>query len=204
MTKAIPCSCILCGKLTSNLGITPHFRIVHEQKKEFQLAGNKARRGQPGWNKNKPLSEAHRAKISKSNSGKHHTEETKLKISQNKNGLMGGFRIGGGKGKKGYFQGVWCDSSWELAFLIYHLDEGNSITRVREPRVYTFNGKQKKYYPDFLVNGVTYEIKGWRTPQWEAKAQQHPDVVVFDYECIKPILEIVKFKYGNDFTKLYE
>lgn len=53
------------------------------------------------------------------------------------------------------------DSSWELAFYVYHKDLGDKI--IREPLgidYYESNGKRHIYYPDFEMNGVLYEIKG--------------------------------------------
>lgn len=40
-----------------------------------------------------------------------------------------GPKRGGGRGKSGWYKGFWCDSSWELAFLIYHLEHEIPISR---------------------------------------------------------------------------
>lgn len=52
------------------------------------------------------------------------------------------------------------DSSWELYFYIYNKSLGYDV--VREPCSfdYYYNGKEHKYFPDFMVNGVLYELKG--------------------------------------------
>ena len=73
----------------------------------------------------------------------------------------GGARPGAGAAKSGWYKNIWCDSSWELAFVIYCLDHGKQIERNLKSWFYTDNdGKIRKYYPDFLVNGELYEIKG--------------------------------------------
>ena len=36
----------------------------------------------------------------------------------------GGKRHGSGRGKKGWYKGYYCDSTWELAWVIYQLDHG--------------------------------------------------------------------------------
>ena len=134
------------------------------------------------------------------------SEEVKQKIRDTckLNGKSGGFREGGGKGKKGKFNGIHCDSSWELAFLIWIIEQGKTIQRVLSPRRYIFEGKKKLYYPDFIVDGSVYEIKGWKTSQWEEKHKANPDVIVLGYEELKPMIEFAKTKYGSEFTSVYE
>lgn len=58
------------------------------------------------------------------------------------------------------YNNEYFDSSWELAFYIYHLMNGDKI--IREPKAisYMYNNELHNYYPDFEVNGDLYEIKG--------------------------------------------
>ena len=35
-----------------------------------------------------------------------------------------------GNGKKGYYKGIYCDSTWELAFLVYCFDNNIPIIRI--------------------------------------------------------------------------
>ena len=137
--------------------------------------------------------------------GKSHTQETKDKLSliAKKQGL-GGFVKCSGRGKKGWYNGIFCDSSWELAFLIYHLDNNIKIERCTEVRKYEFNGAIKKYYPDFVVKEKIYEIKGYKSAQWEAKHRFNSDVICVFKEGIQPYLNYVINKYGKDFIRLYE
>lgn len=59
------------------------------------------------------------------------------------------------------YQDIVFDSSWELAFWIFHKDFNHQI--LREPYAldyYTPDGKNHKYFPDFKVDGILYELKG--------------------------------------------
>lgn len=133
-----------------------------------------------------------------------HSYETKQKLSaiakKNKNG---GYKKGAGKGKKGWYKGIWCSSSWELAFVIYNLDHSINISRCTEIRSYTFNGKVLKYYPDFVINGSIYEIKGWKNSSWLEKQKSNPDIIVLYELEMKPYLEYTINKYGKNYVSLY-
>jgi endogenous inhibitor of DNA gyrase (YacG/DUF329 family) len=118
----------------------------------------------------------------------------------------GGYRKGSGRGKKGWYKGYWCDSSWELAWVIYSLDNGLKFTRNTQGFEYMFNETAHIYYPDYLMEDGTYiEIKGYTTAQWEAKKNSfNGKIKIFDKVEMIPILKYVKEKYGFDFIKLYE
>ena len=136
--------------------------------------------------------------------GKHHSEESKRKISENgkKNG---GYRQGSGRGKKGWYKGYFCDSSWELAYVIYNLEHEISFKRNEELFPYEFKGEKHNYKPDFIENDTFIEIKGVFTEQVKAKEKAFPYPLKYiDKEGIKPYLEYVEQLYGKDFTKLYE
>jgi hypothetical protein len=171
-----------------------------------RLKANATVRGAPGWSKGKMLAPEHIAKIALAGTGRKLSDATKTKIGVTAkiNGISGGYREGGGKGKKGKFQGIHCDSSWELAFLICTIEKNQKVERITSPRFYVFEGKTRKYFPDFLVDGTVIEIKGWKTPQWEAKHQQNPDVIVLGFAEIAPMIERAKQIYGDDFTVAYE
>lgn len=110
-----------------------------------------------------------------------------------------------GGGKKGKYKGYHCDSSYELAFLIYNLDHGIPIERCSEFLSYTVDGITKKYLPDFIVGGLTYEIKGFMSETAKKKLSDNPHVVLIDKHDIKPYIDYVKTKYSvNDVTALYE
>jgi len=119
---------------------------------------------------------------------------------------LGGPTKRGGRGKFGWYRGYWCDSSWELAWVIYSLEHEQPFIRNKEGFLYEFKGKNKKYYPDFqLPDGSYVEIKGYLSPEFERKKESFPcKLQVLTLVEIKPILEYVEKKYGKDFIKLYE
>ncbi len=80
---------------------------------------------------------------------------------------MGGVRKGSGRAKTGYCDGIYCGSTYELAWVIYNLD--NKIPFSRCDKVFTYNSK--KYYPDFIQNNKIIEIKGYWTEEVESKKQ---------------------------------
>ena len=116
----------------------------------------------------------------------------------------GGYREGSGRCKQGWYKGIHCDSSWELAYLVYHLDHNLYIERCKEKRQYVWNNKQHTYYPDFITDDGIIEIKGYSTDQWKSKEEQNPDVKVLYKNEIKPYLDYVTNTYGTDFIKLYD
>jgi len=122
-------------------------------------------------------------------------------------GKTGGYRIGGGIGKSGWYKGFWCDSSWELAFVISHLDNGIKIKRNIKKFSYKFEDRKYNYIPDFVVRGTYTEIKGYKTKRFEAKKEFFPKNLKYKvlYEKDMQIyLDYVIKKYGKDFINLYE
>lgn len=108
--------------------------------------------------------------------------------------------------KRGYYKGIWCDSSWELAFVVYCIDHNIPIKRNYEYKEYIFEDKLYKFYPDFIVNNCDIiEIKGFITPKNKAKIEQIHDVVFIYKKEIQPYIDYVVNKYGVDYyNTLYE
>jgi len=133
-------------------------------------------------------------------------QERRRKISETmkKNPLAGGLREGSGRGKKGWYKGIFCDSSWELAFVIYHIDHNIPIKRCEEKRPYEYKGRTHYYIPDFIVNDKIIEIKGFNTEQWQIKMLNNKDVTVLYEEDMKPYFEYVENKYGKNYIEMYE
>lgn len=135
--------------------------------------------------------------------------ETRTKISQSakQNKSSGGVRTGAGRGKKGWYKGYWCDSSWELAFVIYQLEHNIVFARNTASFDYIYKGKWHKYFPDFIIDKTYYEIKGYKSAQWNAKVEQFPvntPLEILDKITIQPYLQYAINKYGKDFVNLYE
>lgn len=110
------------------------------------------------------------------------------------------------KHHKGNYKGIHCDSSWELAYLVYCLEHNIEIERCKEKRTYHINGETKTYIPDFLVNkSKIVEIKGYHNNISKQKQKENPDITLLLKNDLKDILKYVTSKYGNNFWEiLYE
>lgn len=116
----------------------------------------------------------------------------------------GGFREGSVKNyKSGWFNGIHCDSSWELAFLIWHRDHNISVSRCTETRTYEIDGVTHRYFPDFVVDGKIYEIKGIDDRVNQAKHRYNQDVIFLYKKDLKKYIQYAKEHYGN-FIDLYD
>ena len=134
------------------------------------------------------------------------TPEYKQALSKGTKGKCGGIRTGAGYGKSGWYKGYKCDSTWELAYVIYCLDNKISITRNTVGYEYEYNGKQHKYYPDFILDdGSFVEIKGYLDEKNAAKISQFPKkLVVLGKQELLPIFQYVKETYGVNYVTLFD
>lgn len=109
----------------------------------------------------------------------------------------------GGMPHRGWYRGYWCDSSWELAFLIYCLDHNIEIVRNTENFPYPFRKGVRYYRPDFIVNGEYVEIKGVMDHRSRRKiATFHHPLKVIGSSEIGPFLDYARTIYGEDFHRL--
>lgn len=160
------------------------------------------------------ISKKYKNKISNSligkSTGKAFTIEKEIlrkeKISKTmKENNCGGYRKGSGRGHEGWYKGIFCDSSWELAFLVYYLEHNLYIERCKEKREYIWNNKKHIYIPDFITNDGIIEIKGYKTEQSESKRLQNLDIKFLYQKDIQYCLNYTIKKYGNKFWEiLYE
>jgi hypothetical protein len=111
---------------------------------------------------------------------------------------LGGARKGSGHSKSGYYQGIYCGSTWEIAWVIYCIDHQISFARNTERFSYHFNGTHHEYIPDFILKDGTYlEIKGYSTDQWIAKQAAFPKaLIVIGKKEISTYIKYVKKKYS--------
>jgi hypothetical protein len=118
------------------------------------------------------------------------------------NGKSGGYRRGSGRGKGGWYKGIWCDSSWELAFVVFNLDKGISIKRNEARYPYVFDGKTLNFLPDFIVNETDLvEVKGYMTEQNRQKIVQCTEqLTVIEKDDIVPYIDYAITNYGKDFV----
>ena len=126
-------------------------------------------------------------------------------ISNAVKGKTGGYRVMSGNKhhKSGKYDNIYFDSSWELAFYVYHKDHDMYIERCKEIRTYIFENKQFKYYPDFITDNGIIEIKGYITKRTEAKREQNKDIIVLYHNDIEPYLKYMIEKYGNNFWEVF-
>lgn len=119
--------------------------------------------------------------------------------------ISGGLKIGSSRSKHGWYKGYWCDSSYELAFLIYNLEHDIEIERNRKGYEYYYKNKKHKFYPDFRVDGKLVEIKNFRSELTDAKLNSvDEEIKIYYKDTIKPYINYVVDKYGKKFIELYE
>jgi len=98
------------------------------------------------------------------------TDEVKLKRSKiAKTNNFGGYKPGSGRGLHGWYKGYWCDSTWELAFVIFNLEHNISFKRNSTRFEYYWENKKHYWIPDFLINDTFIEIKGFANKQTLSK-----------------------------------
>lgn len=107
----------------------------------------------------------------------------------------------------GTYNGIHCDSSFELAFVIYCLEHDIKFERNTRGFNYIFNDENKKYFPDFIINGTYIEIKNYWSEQVQAKIDCFPKNLIlktFYKKDLKPCIQYCINKYGKNFTELYD
>lgn len=106
----------------------------------------------------------------------------------------------GPQGKKGQYNGIKFDSLWEFGFYLYWTRvKGIPVERNTTEYVEYFDEKckKRKFYPDFIVMGKFYEVKGFFRPTDECKRTQHPEVEFVYGDKIKELIAIVNKKCPN-------
>lgn len=119
----------------------------------------------------------------------------------------GGYKEGSVKNfKSGTYKGFYCDSSWELAYVIYNLDHNIKFERNSKGFEYTYEGKKHNYYPDFILEDGTYiEIKNYKSKLTESKINNFPSKIQVLYkEDLSYVFDYVINKYGKDYIQKYE
>lgn len=130
-----------------------------------------------------------------------------IKVNNLFKGKTGGYREKGGRGKQGWYKGYYCNSSWELAWVIYNLDHNIKFKRNIEGFPYNFNGRTYKFFPDFIIDSTKeyVEIKGYLDAKNKAKILSFPHVLnLIDKNSIKTYINYAIEKYGENFINLYE
>lgn len=111
------------------------------------------------------------------------------------------------KYKFGTYKDYHCDSSWELAFVIYNLDHNVEFTRNTDRFPYEYKGTVHYYYPDFMIGNNYYEIKSYIDDRVKCKCRDFPadkHLVILDKDQIQKYLDYCETTYGKDFTTMYD
>lgn len=110
------------------------------------------------------------------------------------------------KGLKGRYNGIWFDSSWELAYYLW-MKEIHKTHVTRNTKIFfdytDDNGVLRRTKPDFILpSGELIEIKGYPNIHTNAKIRALSDRVSFIFgKDLKECLSYVREKYGHNFTK---
>lgn len=120
--------------------------------------------------------------------------------------MYGGYRRGSGRGKKGWYKGIWCDSTYELVYAIFNLDHGIPFARNYTRFSYTYDGEKRTWMPDFVQPDGTYvKVKGYEDERARAKHGAFPGrLIVLKREHMSDMFAYVEEKYGKDLVQLYE
>ena len=192
------CYCKYCGKECKNLNSLKQHEIrCKENPNHITNKGNT--KPHTSWNKGLTKETDDRVK----QQGQTFSNRVKAGIITS----VGGFRESAVKGcyKYGYYKNIRCDSSWELAFVVFNIEHNIPIKRNIRKFEYFIDGKKHIFIPDFVVNETEIiEIKGKQDSNWKIKQLSYPNIKFIFREDIKKYLEYVITKYGKNFwEKLY-
>ncbi len=109
-------------------------------------------------------------------------------------------------GKRGWLDGMFFMSTWEVAYYLFMRDSGHKITRCPNRFEYVYENKLHTYAPDFLVDdSIIVEVKGYETDLDRLKYTLVPDLVIIDESKISPYLQYVKNTYKTtSIEELYD
>lgn len=119
------------------------------------------------------------------------------------------------------YDNISFDSSWEVAYYIYHKENGYNIKRSELFFPFEFDGKIHNYYPDFEIDNKIVEIKGThffkynkmidpykKTEYWNNFAEaKHQCMLSNNIEIItdcKLYITYVENKYGKNYIKQFK
>ena len=122
------------------------------------------------------------------------------------------------------FNNEYFDSSWELAFYIFHYEQNIEIIHNPKPIMYLDSaGKQHYYKPDFKIKDQIYEIKGDQflkentlinpyskdrdlndIAHCKFDCMMKNNVIIISSEKIKPYLDFMKTKYGSNWKHQFK
>lgn len=154
-----------------------------------------------------------RGELTPSQLGRKHTPQQIDKIMKGMTGIQRKFINNPSKDgyKRGYYKGYWCDSGWELAFIVYNLDHNIKFQRNTKGYDYWFENNFHRVYPDFILeDGTIVQIKGWFGQKNQQKIKTLKElfkdkfVLITKKEMQQIYLPYVIQTYGNNFYELYD
>ena len=110
-------------------------------------------------------------------------------------------------GKKKKYDGILFDSGWEIAYYIWLKD--NHRTFKYHPKMikyYDNMGKERRYFPDFEVEGKLIEIKNetlieTMSEEKKRKCLEQNNVELLTRTDLKEVFDYVKQTYGYDYLR---
>lgn len=212
--------CQFCGKTCKNRNSLCNHERQCKKNPDVQLSYfNIYNNEHTAWNKGLTKESDARiysmaCKLSEIKKFKIRSEETKLKISNTlkKNYQSGAIKRNPCNSKHarnyyGTYREFHCDSSWELAFVLYCLDHNIPIKRNHEFFEYYIDGQLHRYFPDFIINNTFIEIKGRCTKVDLIKFESFPKslrLYVLKSAELKPCFQYCEDQYGKEFYRLYD
>jgi hypothetical protein len=150
------------------------------------------------------------------------SKEVQKKIKQtylDKYGVEFPGQIEGRVTKKSYcYKDLFFDSSWELCYYIYLEEQNLEFSYKPASLHYEIDGKQHRYFPDFLVEDELVELKGDQFFDKDnnlfnpyngdlnlekQKCMTVNNVKIISLKEMKPIIKELKEKFGNNFLDQY-
>lgn len=126
------------------------------------------------------------------------------------NNSLGGITKGHGNGISGVYKGIKCDSKYELAFVVYCLE--NDIDIIRNTHYFNYtssiDGTTHKFYPDFYLPGkqLYVEIKGYyqenTLDKITAMNSYNVNFTILYWDSICKCLDFIKNNLGRSYHSL--
>lgn len=229
----VPGNCCYCGKYCYNQNSLHNHEIRckdNPNRKVQTHTGGGWSKGTPPWNKGLTADTDERVRRSAESvkkainilkikhpekfAGRAKTPEAEerrrinIGIGMRKSSNCGGKRQGSGRGKKGWYKGFFCDSTYELVYVIYNIDNGIKFKKCDRIYTYQYKGETHKYYPDFeLADGTIIETKGYHSEVVDIKAASVTDrpIKILYEKDLQYAFDWVKEHYTyNQLSDLYD
>ncbi len=107
-------------------------------------------------------------------------------------------QINTGCGSRGTYNGIYFQSSWEWAFLVWAFAHRKTIRRSRLRIPYEFEGRARMYNPDFEIGRNVYEIKGFINGIAEAKISAATTFLGSRFKLITDITPYMRYASAHE------